>query len=74
MAKPRVWLSWSSGKDCAFTLHTLKSNPTYDVVGLLTTLNGVADRIAMHGVRSELLLQQAEATGLPVCQVNNENN
>lgn len=64
-----MWLSWSSGKDCAFTLHTLRTREDVEVVGLLTTLNEVADRIAMHAVRSELLLEQAKATGIPVYQV-----
>ncbi len=71
MAPLRVWLSWSSGKDSAYTLHKLRQEPQkYEVVGLLTTLNEVADRVAMHAVRSELLVMQAQATGLPVHQVN----
>ena len=27
----RVWLSWSSGKDCAYTLHTLRQQPDIKV-------------------------------------------
>jgi uncharacterized protein (TIGR00290 family) len=40
-----------------------------DVVGLLTTVNLVHDRVAMHAVRSELLRLQADAVGLPVWTV-----
>jgi uncharacterized protein (TIGR00290 family) len=59
-------LSWSSGKDSAWALHALRQSSEYDVVGLLTTVNRVADRVAMHAVRSELLRAQAEAVGLPL--------
>lgn len=37
-----------------------------DVVGLLTTINEVYDRVAMHAVRRELLEAQAEAAGIPL--------
>jgi hypothetical protein len=66
----RVWLSWSSGKDCSWALHTLRQQAGVHVVGLLTTLNGKANRVAMHAVRAQLLQQQAAATGLPVHQAS----
>ena len=62
----RVLLSWSSGKDSAWSLHLLRQDPNLQVVGLLTTLNEAFDRVAMHGVRRELLEAQAEAAGLPL--------
>ena len=66
MAK-RVIISWSGGKDSAWTLHTLRQQPDkYSVAGLLTTVNLRFNRIAMHGVRRELLDAQAEAAGLPL--------
>ena len=43
-------LSWSSGKDSAWTLHQLRSDPTVEVVALLTTVNDAFDRVAMHGL------------------------
>jgi uncharacterized protein (TIGR00290 family) len=66
----RVLLSWSSGKDSAWTLHVLRQTPDVEVVGLLTTLNEAAQRVAMHAVRRELLEQQARATGLPLTTLN----
>jgi uncharacterized protein (TIGR00290 family) len=66
----RTVLSWSSGKDSAWSLHVLRQDPTVEVVGLLTTCNEAADRVAMHAVRRELLLRQADAVGLPVRIVN----
>ncbi len=66
----RVLLSWSSGKDSAWTLHVLLSQPELEVVGLLTTFNETADRVAMHAVRRELVDAQAAATGLPLWPVD----
>lgn len=59
-------LSWSSGKDSAWALHCLRQEPGYDVVGLLTTVNAAANRVAMHGVRRDILEAQADAAGLPL--------
>jgi uncharacterized protein (TIGR00290 family) len=64
--RQRTLLSWSSGKDSAWALHALRSSSEFEVVGLLTTVNQVADRVAMHAVRSELLRAQADAVGLPL--------
>ena len=62
----RTLLSWSSGKDSAWSLHLLRKMPEYDVVGLLTTFNESADRVAMHGVRRSLVRAQAAAAKLPL--------
>lgn len=64
----RVLLSWSSGKDSAWTLHALRSEGI-EVVGLLTTINEEVARVSMQGVRRELLNLQAEAVGVPVWEV-----
>lgn len=66
----KVWLSWSSGKDSAWALHVLRSDPDVEVVGLLTTINQTADRVAMHAVRRELLEAQGQAAALPLFFVN----
>jgi uncharacterized protein (TIGR00290 family) len=65
----RILLSWSSGKDSAWSLHVLRQSGEYEVVGLLTTFNGEADRVAMHAVRRELVEWQAAAAGLPLWRV-----
>jgi diphthamide synthase (EF-2-diphthine--ammonia ligase) len=62
----RVLLSWSSGKDSAWALHVLRSDPSLEVVGLLTTLNTEFQRVAMHGTRRSVLEAQAEAARLPL--------
>ncbi|MBZ5685513.1 MAG: adenine nucleotide alpha hydrolase [Acidobacteriia bacterium] len=65
----RVLLSWSSGKDSAWALHVLRNQGEHQIVGLLTTFNQAADRVAMHAVRRELVERQAAATGLPLWNV-----
>ncbi len=66
----RVLLSWSSGKDSAWALHVLRQESDVEVVGLLTTFNGAADRVAMHAVRRALVERQAAAAGLPLWAVD----
>jgi uncharacterized protein (TIGR00290 family) len=65
----RVALSWSSGKDSAWSLHLLRQDPNIEVVALFTTLNQQFDRVAMHAVRRELLELQAKSVGLPLWTV-----
>ena len=67
--KTRTLLSWSSGKDSAWALHVLRQQEDVEIVGLLTTLNGAADRVAMHAVRRELVEAQANALALPLLTV-----
>jgi uncharacterized protein (TIGR00290 family) len=65
----RVALSWSSGKDSAWSLYLLRQNPEIEVAALITTLNQEFDRVAMHAVRRELLELQAASAGLPLWTV-----
>src|SRR5216683_1113983 len=67
--RPKAILSWSSGKDSAWTLHVLRQQAEVEVVALLTTINEAFDRVAMHAVRAELLREQAEAAGVPLWPV-----
>ena len=61
-----VWLWWNSGKDGAWTLHTLRQDDRYRVTRLVTTLNGATDRVAMHAVRRPLLEAQGAAVDIPL--------
>lgn len=65
----RVLVSWSSGKDSAWALHLARQSG-FEVAGLLTTLNGAADRVAMHAVRRSLLEAQARSAGLELWTVD----
>jgi len=62
----KTLLSWSTGKDSAWTLYVLRQTPGIEVVGLFTTVNEAFDRVAMHAVRRALLEAQAAAAGLPL--------
>jgi uncharacterized protein (TIGR00290 family) len=65
-----VLLSWSSGKDSAWALHVLRQQADVRLVGLLTTFNQAANRVAMHAVRRELVEAQARAAELPLWDVD----
>jgi uncharacterized protein (TIGR00290 family) len=66
---PKAWFAWSSGKDSAWALHTVRRSGEVDVVALLTTVNRTHERVAMHAVREILLEMQAAQTGLPLVKV-----
>ncbi len=67
--RARALLSWSSGKDSAFALAVLRDAHEVDIVGLVTTINLAARRVAMHEVREQLLESQAAAVGLPLWKI-----
>jgi uncharacterized protein (TIGR00290 family) len=68
-SRPKVLLSWSSGKDAAWSLHVLRQEARVEVVGLLTTLTEDHRRVAMHAVREDVLEAQAAAVGLHLHEV-----
>jgi uncharacterized protein (TIGR00290 family) len=68
-ARQKAWLAWSSGKDSAWALHTVRQGREFDVVALLTTVNRTHHRVAMHAVRESLVEIQAAAAGLPLTKV-----
>jgi uncharacterized protein (TIGR00290 family) len=67
---PKAWLAWSSGKDSAWALHTVRQSGEFDVVALLTTVNRTHERVAMHAVRESSLEMQSLETGLPLVTVS----
>jgi len=46
--------------------HLLLASQKYEIAALLTTLTQDFDRISMHGVRRELLEQQADSLAIPL--------
>jgi len=64
MSKEKIVLSWSGGKDSSFSLYTLRSQNMYDIRYLLTTVTSDYGRISMHGVRENLLLEQAKSVSI----------
>lgn len=67
--KEKCIFCWSGGKDSALALYKVLQADIYEVVALLTTLNAPFKRVSMHGVRKELLEQQAESIGLPLIKM-----
>ena len=63
MGVATAWLSWSSGKDAAFTLAALGAAGEVEVTGLLTTVDE-DDLVPVHGVARSLVAAQARALGL----------
>jgi uncharacterized protein (TIGR00290 family) len=64
--RERVIVGWSGGKDSALALYEVLNSGGYEVLVLLTTVTKDYDRITIHGVRSVLLEQQANALDFPL--------
>ena len=69
MTPTPILLAWSGGKDCLMALQRLRADPHWQVVALLTTVNRTYERIAMHGVRRDILDAQAAALDMPLLVV-----
>lgn len=65
-----VLMAWSGGKDCLMALGRLRADLRHQVVGLLTTINRSHDRVAIHGIRRDVLHAQAAALQLPLIEVD----
>jgi uncharacterized protein (TIGR00290 family) len=66
---PPSALSWSGGKDSSLALSALRAASARWPTTLITTVTADFGRISMHGVRRELLARQADATGLPLVEI-----
>jgi uncharacterized protein (TIGR00290 family) len=62
----KTLVSWSSGKDSAWAFHVLRQDPSIDIVGLVSTVNKKFNRVAIHGVRIDLLKEQAKSLNVPL--------
>ena len=67
LRKPAL-LCWSGGKDAAWALHALRRRDDVEVVALLSSITIEDDRSSMQGVRRDVLLAQASASGLPLLE------
>jgi len=66
MSKIDAYMNWSGGKDSSLCLHKIIKEGKYQVKYFLTSVNKAHNRISMHGVRTELLWQQASSVGIPL--------
>lgn len=69
MIKDKVAVSWSGGKDSTMALYYITKQKKYEVAYLLTTITEGFERVTMHGVRRELIKEQAESLGYPLLEV-----
>jgi uncharacterized protein (TIGR00290 family) len=65
LAQP-VALSFSGGKDSSYALYALQQDPAWRVERLMATATREYGRNSMHGIRMELVQQQAESIGIPL--------
>ncbi|HEX7112120.1 MAG TPA: ATP-binding protein [Mizugakiibacter sp.] len=63
-----ILIAWSGGKDCLMALERLREDPRWQVVGLVATVTRAYDRVAMHGIRRDVLRAQTDALGLPLIE------
>lgn len=64
--KKKLTFSWSGGKDSAFALYRLLNNKEFEICSLHTIINKQTGRVGMHGVREELIRQQAACINIPL--------
>ncbi len=63
----RIIHSWSSGKDSAVALANARAEG-YEIEALVTVVRD-DDRVSVHGVRRELLREQAKCLRLPLMEI-----
>jgi uncharacterized protein (TIGR00290 family) len=60
-------LLWSGGKDSALALHFVRQQHVdLRIAKLVTCISQAYNRVSMHGVRRQLIEDQARAIGLPI--------
>jgi uncharacterized protein (TIGR00290 family) len=67
--KKKITISWSGGKDSAFALYKILLSGEYEINHLHTVINSETKRVGLHGVREELIEQQANALGFKLIKL-----
>lgn len=60
---------WSGGKDSAYGLEKVIERDDLEIKQLATTISERHDRVTIHGVKEELLEEQAEKLGIPLKKI-----
>lgn len=68
--KPKAVVTWSSGKDCSYTLMSAMKSGDYDIIGLFATVTEKCQRIAMHDTRLSVIEKQSAALELELFTAN----
>ena len=61
--------NWSGGKDSSLALYEILQKKEYEIACLMASVNDHYNRVSMHGVRIELIEQQAASIGLSLRQL-----
>ena len=67
--KEKLLVFWSGGIKSALALHTIKANPQYEVVGLVTSLGQDSNAVPFHGIPDSLLIQQSKMLNIPLLRI-----
>lgn len=67
MKRP-ILMSWSGGKDSCLALQKLLRQEEWQVVALISTITQGYERVSMHGVRRELIQEQARSLGISLTE------
>jgi uncharacterized protein (TIGR00290 family) len=62
--RPKIWVSWSSGKDSYAVLREIWDENLYEVDCMFTTVDTSRNQIPMHAVSVDLLKHQVDALGI----------
>lgn len=62
-------MSWSGGKDSSLALYDIMRENKYTIVDLHTTFNEETGRVGMHGIKQDLIEQQADSMGIPLKKI-----
>lgn len=69
VAREKVLLFWSGGKDSALALHYLKKDPAYEIIGIVTTFDRDKNTVRFHGIPDSLIIDQAKLLNLPLQRI-----
>ena len=64
---PKVFASWSGGKDCCLALYRAKA-AGMDIRYLVNMVTADGKRSCSHGISAAIIKRQAEALGIPIVQ------
>lgn len=65
-SKKKITVSWSGGKDAALALFHIFNSNEFEVANLHCVINKETGRVGLHGVREQLIEEQARAIGIPL--------
>jgi len=66
MKSKKAIFNWSGGKDSSLALYEIVQRKEYEITCLMSSVNDYYNRVSMHGVRVELMEQQAASIGFPL--------